>query len=86
MQSSVVEDQTAVLVSAGGGTREAVVATLDGLQKLREKKTLKMFCEISIIGTVLLGEAAFVAISGRHDIVNQFNDIVVNPPSVFKRT
>ena len=87
MQSSVEEDQTAVLVSTGGGRRDAVVADLDGLQKLREKKTLKMFCEKSIVGAVLVGEAAFVAISGRHDIVNdQFNDIVVNPPSVSKRT
>ena len=65
MQSSVVEYQTAVLVSAGGGRRYAVVAALDGLQKLREQKTLKRIREEGEVGAVTVGEAAVEAIGGR---------------------
>ena len=69
MPSSVVDDQTAVLVSAGGGTRDAVVAALDGLQKLREQKTLERILEEGEVVAVTVGEAAVVAIGGRYDIV-----------------
>ena len=86
MQSSVVEDQTAVLVSAGGGPRDAVVSAIDGLQKLREQKTLERILEEGEVGAVTVGEAAVVAIGGRCDIIKQFNDIVVNPSGVGKRT
>ena len=65
MQSSVVEDETAVLISAGGGPRDAVVAALDGLQKLREQKTLKRIREEGEVGAVTVGEAAVEAIGGR---------------------
>ena len=86
MQSSIVEDKTAVLVSAGGGTRDAVVAALDGLQQLREKKTLERILEEGEVGAFLVGEAAVAAIGGRCDIIHQFYDIIVNDSGVGNRT
>ena len=81
-----MEDQTPVLVFAGVGARDTVVAALDGLQQLREKKTLERILEEGVEGAFLVGEAAVAAIGGRCDIIHQFYDIIVNDSGVGNRT
>ena len=81
-----MEDQTPVLVFAGVGARHAVVAALDGLQQLREKKTLAAIREEGVEGAVPEGEAAVATIQVICNVRDKLQHIIVNSASVGENT
>ena len=77
-----MEDQTPVLVFAGVGARHAVVAALDGLQQLREQKTLAAVREEGVEGAVLEGGAVVATIQVIRDVCDHLQHIITNSSGV----